>query len=219
MIVLYLAVAGSCAEDKANAGGGSGAGGVPTVSITNFANLGPTTGTGPLIGVGNTVNSVQMIPPPHFFIHPADCLQLDINFAANGATITQVVLQAIHTASGQALTIELASAVQGIGAPLGDGFAYMSNNDSLTMGGGPGVGASATDVVLITPTDIDVVASNAAATVQNTFYFILIRQSAFFGQGGSPAVNLTTGDQVDFIVTVVPATGLPVQATASAIMA
>ena len=218
MIALYLAVAGSCAEDKANAGGGSGAGGVPTVSITSLTNLGPTTGTGPLGGT-HSITAVNMIPSPYLFLHPADCVQLDINFAANGATIAGVTIQAIHTASGQPLTIELASAVQGgPGAGLGDGFAYMSNNDSLTLGGGL-VGSPATDVVLNTPNEIDVVASNAAASTQDRFYFILVERGASGGQGGTTGVNLRTTDQVDFIVTVTPSTGLAVQATASAIMA
>ena len=215
MIVLYLAVAGSCAEDKANAGGGSGAGGVPTVSITSLTNLGPTTGTGPI--AAGSITAVNMIPSPYLFLHPADCVQLDINFAANGATIAGVTIQAIHTASGQPLTIELASAVQGVGAPLGDGFAYMSNSDSLTLGGG--LGTPATDVVLNTPNEIDVVASNGAATTQDRFYFILVERGAQGGQGGTTGVNLRTTDQVDFIVTVTPSTGLAVQATASAIMA
>ena len=48
MIVLYNAVAGACAEQKANAGGGGGGGGTPSVSVATSAS-------------GNYDNAVEII--------------------------------------------------------------------------------------------------------------------------------------------------------------
>lgn len=209
MIAVYLAVAGACAEDKANAGGG-GPAPTPTVSISAFSNLGPTFFTGP-VAPGN-VNSVVMATqggPAGLGEHT---LQMDIAFSANGGTISKVLITAVDQHGTALIFSPVSVAAFTPGGVMGDIYAWMSNPDGSTF-----LAGLATDVVLSGSNDIDVVTSNAAATTANEFYFSLVTRSQGGGTGG--AANLFTGDVVTFTVTVINTSGTSASASVNATMA
>ena len=157
---MYLAVAGACAEDKANAGGGGPAPN-PTVSISAFSNLGPTFFTGP-VAPGNVNSVVMAAQGGPAGLGGEHTLKMDIAFSANGGTISKVAITAADQ-HGTPLIFSPVSVAASPGGVMGDIYAWMSNSDGSTF-----LAGFATDVVLFGSIDIDVVSSNAAATNDTT---------------------------------------------------
>ncbi len=215
MILLYNAIAGSSAEDKANAGGGSPP--PPLISLS-LVNLGPTLG-----GVtGGSFNTNAVVPIPGggaIASNTGHTLQVNYSIASpSGAAITNASLTVYFPAvGGTAAVHQLFSGILSRGS-YGDVNPWQDDPDPATFG------ITAADVVLMTGApshpQIDMVQTLAAANVPNILYMQFYENATGNGQvGGIPPPNLTAGDPIEIELSVTDANGNTSTVTSTATLA
>lgn len=198
MILLYNAIAGSSAEDKANAGGGSPA--PPLISLS-LVNIGPTVGGA--TGGSFNINAVDIIPTgATVMANAGHTVRVNYSIASpSGAAITSAVL-GVHTPGvGANVAVgQLFSVLVGSGR-MGDYNPWQDDPDPGTFG------AAAADVALVGGAafhaNIDIVGTLSHAVTPNILYMQFFENSAGNGHtGGLPPPSFASGDpfEIDLIV-------------------
>ena len=203
MITLYNAIAGSCAEDKANAGGGTPA--PPSISMA-LVNLGPTLG-GPTGGSFNT-GGVQLIPNGGGIAsNTGHTLQVGYTIASpSGAAITTARLtDNFPGVGGTACINQLFNQIL-VRGTYADVNPWQDDPDYSTFG------ASAQDVVLGTGAthhqQIDILQTLAIGNVPNILYMQFYETASAAGMTSSLSPpNLTAGDPLELELHVTDANG------------
>lgn len=202
MILLYNAIAGSSAEDKANAGGSPAP---PLISMT-VTNLGPTLG-GPTGGSFNTSN-VQPIPSGGGVgSNTGHTLQVSFSISSpSGAAIVTARMTSYFPGVGGASCINQLFNQILVRGTYADVNPWQDDPDYGTFG------VAAQDVVLGTGAtqhaQIDILQTIAAAVTPNTIYMQFYEDAAGSGQtSGLSPPNLTAGDPVEIELSVTDANG------------
>ena len=184
MILLYNAIAGSCAEDKANAGGGA----APPIPSLLVFNLGPTVGTGSVSP--GSLGAVTLIPNrASIAANTGHTIRVVPSVTlAGGASVVTATLTATFPTTGGAPGAQCTLSNH-MGGAWGDAISWIDNNDPATLGA-PG---GALDTVMTSATVIDVAASLAAALTTPTDIYLQLHMT----NGTFPPPSLIPGDTID----------------------
>ena len=190
----------------------------PTAGIS-ATNLGPTFGTGILVGPTFNNSAVAMIPVGAGVGAGEHVVRINTIFAGNGGTVSNADLTFSISGFGNA-NCQLASVTVLGGSVPADITPWMDDADLQTItGGGPAIDANISGGGGVSTT-VDVLASNVAAVSGNIFYLSFQEDSLGAGGAGAyPNGSFQTGDVVTITLTVTNTNGQSAFATTTVTMA